>query len=257
MAEFDRQTVNAPASSAAVIDQGLRSYMLKVYNYMGVGLAVTGLVAYFANQAATTADSTNAVAQMANGALLTSFGAAIYTSPLMWLIALAPLAFVLALSFGINRMSSSTAQLVFWAFAAVMGLSLSSIFLVYTGTSIAKVFFISAAMFGAMSLYGYTTKRDLTGFGSFLFMGLIGIIIASVVNIFVASSALSFGISIVGVLIFVGLTAYDTQRIKESYYEGDARDTMGKKAIMGALSLYLDFLNLFLMLLRLMGNNRS
>ncbi|HEV7719188.1 MAG TPA: Bax inhibitor-1/YccA family protein [Arsenicitalea sp.] len=256
MAEFDRQTVNAPASSA-VIDQGLRSYMLKVYNYMGVGLAVTGVIAYFANQLAVTTDSANSAAQMANGTMLTSFGVAVYTSPLMWVITLAPLAFVLALSFGINRMSSATAQLVFWAFAAVMGVSLSSIFMVYTGTSIAKVFFISAAMFGAMSLYGYTTKRDLTGFGSFLFMGLIGIVIASIVNVFITSSALSFGISIVGVLIFVGLTAYDTQRIKESYYEGDGVEMMGKKAIMGALSLYLDFLNLFLMLLRLMGNNRN
>ncbi len=174
----------------------------------------------------------------------------------MWVFALAPLGFVLALSFGINRMSFSTAQLVFWGFATVMGLSLSSIFLVYTGTSISRVFFITAATFGAMSLYGYTTKRDLSGMGSFLFMGLIGIIIASIVNMFMASSALAFGISVVGVLIFVGLTAYDTQSIKEMYAETDASDTMGKKALMGALRLYLDFINLFLMLLRLMGNRQ-
>jgi FtsH-binding integral membrane protein len=161
------------------------------------------------------------------------------------------------LSFGINKLSSGTAQILFWVFAAVMGLSLSSIFLVYTGASVAKVFFISAAMFGAMSLWGYTTKRDLTAMGSFLMMGLIGIIIASIANFFFNSGALAFGISIVGVLVFVGLTAYDTQRIKESYSESYGADVLTKNAVMGALSLYLDFINLFLMLLRLMGNNRS
>ena len=170
---------------------------------------------------------------------------------------LAPLAFVMVLSFGINKMSAAAAQLTFWAFAAVMGLSLSSIFAVYTGTSIARTFFISAATFGAMSLYGYTTKRDLTAMGSFLFMGLIGIIIASVVNIFLASGALTFGISILGVLIFVGLTAYDTQRIKHLLLGGYGSDVLAKGAIMGALSLYLDFLNLFMMLLQLTGNRRS
>jgi len=257
MAEFDRPTVAAGAGSAAVVDQGLRSYMLRVYNYMGVGLVVTGLVAYFAYAAATTTDAANAVAQVGSGVYLTSFGAAIYTSPLMWVLVLAPLAFVMVLSFGINKMSAGAAQLTFWAFAAVMGLSMSSIFLTYTGTSIAKVFFISAATFGAMSLYGYTTKRDLSGFGSFLFMGLIGIIIASLVNIWLASSGLSFAISIIGVLIFVGLTAYDTQRIKLSYSESYGADVLRKGAIMGALSLYLDFINLFMMLLRLTGNQRS
>jgi uncharacterized protein len=257
MAEFDRPTYAAGAGSAAVVDEGLRSYLLRVYNYMGLGLVVTGLVAYFANAMAVTTDASAAAAQAPNGELLTQFGVLLYTSPLMWLFALAPLAFVLVLSFGINRMSAAAAQVTFWAFAAVMGLSLSSIFLVYTGTSIAKVFFISAATFGAMSLYGYTTKRDLTGFGSFLFMGLIGIIIASIVNIFIASSALSFGISILGVLIFVGLTAYDTQRIKLSYSASYGSDVLTKGAVMGALSLYLDFINLFLMLLRLFGNQRS
>lgn len=239
MAEYDRQTVGMRSGSAAAIDEGLRSYMLRVYNYMGAGLAITGLIAFFFNQWVV---SDPAIAQ------------AVYGSPLSWLIMLSPLAFVMVLSFGINRMRFSTAQLVFWGFATVMGLSLSSIFLVYTGTSIARVFFITAATFGAMSLYGYTTRRDLTGMGSFLFMGLIGLIIASVVNIFLASSALAFGISVVGVLIFVGLTAYDTQKIKEMYYEADSSEVMGKKALMGALSLYLDFINLFLMLLRLFGN---
>jgi FtsH-binding integral membrane protein len=264
MAEFDRPTVTAGAGSAAVVDQGLRSYLLRVYNYMGLGLVVTGLVAWFAFNAATTGnaasaatDATGATLAFAPGLYLTSFGAMIYTSPLMWLIVLAPLAFVLVLSFGINKMSVAAAQLSFWAFAAVMGLSLSSIFLQYTSTSIARVFFISAATFGAMSLYGYTTKRDLTAMGSFLFMGLIGVIIASLVNMFIGSSALTFGISILGVLVFVGLTAYDTQRIKMSYSESYGATALAKSAIMGALSLYLDFINLFLMLLRLFGGNRS
>ncbi len=239
MAQFDRQNVRSQTGSAAMIDEGLRSYMLKVYNYMSIGLGITGVVAFFFNQWVM---SDPAIAQI------------VYGSPLKWVIMLAPLAFVLVLSFGINKMSAATAQLTFWAFATVMGLSLASIFLIYTGTSIARVFFITAATFGAMSLYGYTTKRDLTNWGSFLFMGLIGVIIAMVVNIFMQSSALAFGISVVGVLVFVGLTAYDTQKIKEEYLETDGHEIMGKKAIMGALRLYLDFINLFLMLLRLFGN---
>ncbi len=239
MAQFDRQDLRTQASSVGVIDEGLRSYMLKVYNYMGLGLALTGVVAYLFFRYSTS-----------NEAVFS----AVYQSPLMWLIALSPLAFILVLSFGINKMSAATAQLVFWAFATSMGLSLSSIFITYTGTSIARVFFITAATFGAMSLYGYTTRRDLTNWGSFLFMGLIGIIIAMLVNIFMQSSALAFAISVIGVLVFVGLTAYDTQKIKEEYYEGDGAEIMGKKAIMGALRLYLDFINLFLMLLRLFGN---
>lgn len=244
MAEFDRPTIAAQrAGTAAAIDEGLRSYMLKVYNYMGIGLVVTGLVSYFSAQAAVGADGQ-----------LTAWGSLIFQSPLMWVIAFAPLAFVLVLSFGINKLSGATAQLLFWVFAAVMGLSLSSIFMVYTDASIAKVFFISAATFGAMSLYGYTTKRDLTGIGNFLIMGLIGLIIASIVNIFLASSMLDFAISAIGVLIFVGLTAYDTQRIKNSYDEGHGAEVLQKSAVMGALSLYLDFINLFMMLLRLFGN---
>lgn len=243
MAEFDRPTIAAArAGTAAAIDEGLRSYMLKVYNYMGMGLVVTGLVAWFANQAA-----------VSNGQL-TAWGELLYTSPLMWVVALAPLAFVLVLSFGINKLSVGAAQATFWGFAAIMGLSLSSIFMVYTDASIAKVFFITAATFGAMSLYGYTTKRDLTGIGNFLIMGLIGLIIAAVVNIFLQSSMLEFAISAIGVLIFVGLTAYDTQKIKEGYDQTAGSDVLAKGAIMGALSLYLDFINLFMMLLRLFGN---
>jgi FtsH-binding integral membrane protein len=243
MAEFDRPTIaSARAGTAAAIDEGLRSYMLKVYNYMGIGLVVTGLVAYFSNQAA-----------VSNGQL-TAWGELLYTSPLMWVVALAPLAFVLVLSFGINKLSVAATQATFWGFAAIMGLSLSSIFMVYTDASIAKVFFITAATFGAMSLYGYTTKRDLTQMGSFLMMGLIGLIIASIVNIFLASSMLEFAISAIGVLIFVGLTAYDTQKVKESYDSGHGAEVLQKTAVMGALSLYLDFINLFLMLLRLFGN---
>ncbi len=254
MAEFDRPTVAARTGTAAVIDEGLRSYMLKVYNYMSIGLVVTGLVAWFANVAAVTTDQSAAVGQLADGTLVTQWGALLYTSPLAWVVMLSPLAFILVLTFGLQRMSTATAQIVFWAFAAVMGLSLSSIFLVYTDASIAKVFFITAATFGAMSLWGYTTKRDLTGMGSFLFMGLIGLIIAMIVNIFLQSSMLEFAISAIGVLIFVGLTAYDTQKIKESYHESHGADVLAKGAIMGAVRLYLDFVNLFLMLLRLFGN---
>jgi FtsH-binding integral membrane protein len=247
MAEFDRPSVAARPGTAAVVDQGLRSYMLRVYNYMTIGLVITGLVAYGAFAASVTQSGGQITG-------LTQFGAVLYESPLRWIVMLAPLAFVLVLSFGINKLSVGAAQATFWAFAAVMGLSLSSIFAVYTDASIAKVFFITAATFGAMSLYGYTTKRDLTGIGNFLIMGLIGLIIASIVNIFLQSGPLDFAISAIGVLIFVGLTAYDTQKIKESYSESHGADVLAKGAIMGALSLYLDFINLFMMLLRLFGN---
>jgi FtsH-binding integral membrane protein len=249
MAEFDRPTVAARADAGVAIDQGLRSYMLKVYNYMGIGLVVTGLVAFFTYS--------QAFVETAGGLQLTALGAAIYTTPLQWVVMLAPLAFVLVLSFGINKLSVGMTQILFWVFAAVMGVSLASIFAVYTGGSIAKVFFISAAMFGGMSLYGYTTKRDLTNIGSFLIMGLFGLIIASIVNVIWPSGPLGFAISILGVGIFLGLTAWDTQKIKESYNEGHGADVLAKGAVMGALSLYLDFLNLFLMLLRLFGNQRN
>ncbi|MDH5489499.1 MAG: Bax inhibitor-1/YccA family protein [Rhodospirillaceae bacterium] len=211
--------------------------MLKVYNYMASGLALTGIVSY------ATAHSETMMST-------------IYGTPLMWVVMLAPLGFVFALSFGINKMSLPTVQGLFWAFAAVMGLSLASIFVVYTGASIARVFFITAGTFAGMSIYGYSTKRDLTGMGSFLIMGLIGLIIASIVNIFLQSPALYWALSVLGVGIFVGLTAYDTQKIKLMYLESDGHATAGKKAIMGALTLYLDFINLFIMLLRLFGERR-
>jgi uncharacterized protein len=224
-------------ASVAEIDAGLRAHMQRTYGYMAGGLALTGLVAYLA---------------AASG-----FYQSIAATPLIWLVMLAPLGFVLVLSFGIQRMAAGTAMLLFWLYAAVMGLSLGGIFLVFTGESIARVFFITAATFGAMSLYGYTTRSDLSRFGSFLMMGLIGIVIASLVNIFIGSSALQFAISIIGVIVFVGLTAYDTQRIKEMYLESDTGEIAGKKAVLGALALYLDFINLFMMLLQLFGNRRD
>jgi FtsH-binding integral membrane protein len=222
---------------AAQIDVGLRQHMLRVYNYMASGVALTGIVAY-------------AVASSPD------LMQAIFGTPLAWVVMLAPLAFVLVLSFGIHKLSLFATQAIFWVFAAAMGLSLSTIFVVYTGESIARVFFITAASFGALSLYGYTTQRDLSAFGSFLIMGLFGIIIASLVNLFLKSSGLQFAISVIGVLVFAGLTAYDTQRIKSMYLETDAEETAGKKAIMGALALYLDFINLMVMLLHLLGNRR-
>jgi FtsH-binding integral membrane protein len=226
-----------PPFDAAAIDAGLRAYMLRVYNYMAGGLLLTGIVAYVA----------------ASSGLYQSIAG----TPLIWIIMLAPLGFVIVLSFGIQRMSAGSAAVLFWSYAAVMGLSLGGIFLVFTGASIARVFFITAATYGAMSLYGYMTKSDLSGFGSFFLMGLIGIVIASIVNIFIKSNALQFAISIAGVIVFVGLTAYDTQRIKELYLESDTDEIESKKAILGALSLYLDFINLFMMLLQLFGQRRN
>lgn len=258
MADFRNiQAQQRPVGGAradASIDQGLRSYMLGVYNMMAIGLAVTGLAAFAVASLAVTNDPSAAVAQMANGKMLTALGAALYTSPLRWVVMLAPLAAVFFLSFRIERLSVSTASAVFWGYAALVGLSLSSIFLVYTGQSVVRTFFVTAASFGALSLYGYTTKRDLSAMGSFLMMGLFGLIIASVVNIFLGSTALQFAISVIGVLIFAGLTAYDTQSIKEMYFEGDASDTQGRKIVMGALRLYLDFINMFMFLLQFMGN---
>jgi uncharacterized protein len=235
-------------SDQVAIDAGLRAYMIRVYNYMTAGVALTGLVAWFAYSAA--------VVDTGAGLQLTQFGHAIFASPLMWLFVLAPLGLVMLLSFGINRLSAGTALTVFFIYAALLGLSLASIFLVYTHASITRVFFISAATFGATSLYGYTTQRDLTSVGSFMFMGLIGLIIASVVNIFLHSTGLDWAISVIGVIVFVGLTAYDTQRIKEMYDVNDDGSISGRKAVMGALRLYLDFINLFLMLLRIFGNRR-
>ncbi|OKL44825.1 Bax inhibitor-1/YccA family protein [Pseudovibrio exalbescens] len=249
MSTFDRNNTQrfgmaGARADAGVYDAGLRAYMLRVYNYMALGVAITGLVALA---------SFNMAVDGATGQL-TAFGAAIYTTPLRWVVMLAPLGLVFFLSARIHKMSASAAQTTFWIYAALMGLSLSWIFMVYTGNSIARVFFISAASFGALSLFGYTTKKDLSAWGSFLFMGLIGIIIASLVNLFLASSALQFAISVIGVLVFAGLTAYDTQQIKEMYAASDSADSAGKKAVMGALRLYLDFINLFIMLLSLFGN---
>ncbi len=259
MSNYDNQTARwGSVSGAAVgaIDEGLRAHMLRVYNIMVLGLALTGIVAFTTFSMVTTTDPSMAAARI-NGVMLTSLGMALYTSPLMWVVVLAPLALVFFLSFRIDKMSTSAALTTFGIYAALLGVSLSTIFLQYAATSIAQVFFITSATFGAMSLWGYTTKRDLTAIGSFLFMGLIGIIIASVVNIFLGSSVVSFVVSILGVVIFTGLTAYDTQKIKEMYYVGDDGTVAGRKAIMGALSLYLDFINLFLMMLRLFGSNRE
>ncbi len=243
------------AQSGAMIDEGLRSYMLKVYNLMALGLVLTGVAAYALIALTTTTDPTQAAANF-HGVMLTSAGVAVYGSPLKWVIMLAPLAAVFFLSFRINNMSVSAARTTFMVYAGLVGLSLSSIFLVYTTGSVVQTFFITAAAFGALSLYGYTTKRSLSAMGSFLMMGLFGIIIASVVNIFMQSSALQFAISAIGVLVFAGLTAYDTQRIKELYFEADDDVVARRKAIMGALTLYLDFINLFMFLLQFMGNRK-
>ncbi|QEW19178.1 Inner membrane protein YbhL [Marinibacterium anthonyi] len=253
MAQFQGVRSAAGVRTAA-IDEGLRAHMNKVYGTMSVGMLITALAAWAISGLAVTSVPTEY--QIGAGEYLTQLGYAIYASPLKWVIMFAPLAFVFGLSASMNRLSASAAQLVFYAFAAVMGLSLSSIFLVYTGTSIAQVFLITAIMFASLSLYGYTTKKDLSGLGTFLFMGLIGLIIASVVNIFLASAAMTFAISVIGVLIFAGLTAYDTQQIKGEYVQfasmGD-QEWLGKAAIMGALRLYLDFINMFVMLLSLFG----
>ena len=253
--EFNKKGIlgrakEAAQQSTAVTDEGLRAYMLKVYNYMATGILMTGIIALITFKMSVVTDSSGSIVG------LTQVGNAIYMSGLKWLVMLAPLGIVFYMSFGINKMSAAKAQTTFWIFAALMGLSLSSILLVYTGMSITRVFFFCSATFGAMSIYGYTTKRDLTKLGSFLMMGLIGIIIASIVNIFMKSSMMYFVISILGVLIFVGLTAYDTQKIKNMYAASDTGELMGKKAVMGALTLYLDFINLFIMLLRLYGQRR-
>ena len=230
--------VGSTKIARAEIDAGLRQFLLSVYNYMGSGLVLTGLVAY--------------------GAAETGLYASLVKTPLLfWGVVLAPLALVFLLSFRIEKMSLGAAQTAFWSYAGLVGLSLAGIFLIYTGVSIARTFFITAATFLAMSLYGYTTRTDLARFGSFLMMGLFGIIIAGLVNLFLASSALQLAISVIGVIVFVGLTAYDTQRIKGIYLEGDGSVVAGKKAIMGALALYLDFLNLFILLLQFTGDRRS
>ena len=234
-----RATVSAPSSvgARAEYDVGLRSYMLSVYNYMASGVLLTGIVALlFANS---------------------SFIVPVLQSPARWLIMLAPLAFVMVMSFGINRISEGTLKTLFWAYSAVMGLSMASIFLVFTGASIAQTFFATAAAFAGLSLWGYTTKRDLSGFGTFLIMGLVGLLVAMLINIFLQSSAMAFAISAIGVLLFAGLTAYDTQRIKSMYSYVAGTDFAGKSVVMGALTLYLDFINMFMFLLQLFGGRRD
>ncbi len=239
---MDRNTVGQwqtlPAGRAAGgIDAGLRSHLLHVYNLMAGGLALTGLVAY--------------------GAAASGIYAAVAATPLFWVLVFAPLALALLLGFRLHTMSVGTARAAFWGYAALLGLSLAGIFLVYTGTSIARTFFIAAATFAAMSIYGYTTRTDLSRFGSFLIMGLIGVVLAGIVNIFLASSALAFAVSVMGVIVFTGLTAWDTQRIREMYFEPAGTDGRGRAAVLGALMLYMDFVNLFLSLLSLTGERRS
>ena len=245
MADYDNRVIRGRSvADAGAIDAGLRAYMLRVYNYMLIGLTLTGLSAW------TVANVPEVQALFFQVNETTGrFG----LSALGWVAFLAPLGLVLLMSFGLQRMSLGTAQAVFWGYAALNGVALAPVLLLYTGASVAQAFFVTAATFGAMSLYGYTTKSNLTGWGSFLFMGLIGVIIASVVNLFVQSSAMSFAISVIGVLVFTGLTAYDTQTIKELYVASDDGTVAGRKAIFGALRLYLDFINLFLMILRLLG----
>ena len=237
-----RTSYGAPAGRAdardVAFDAGLRSYMLSVYNYMASGVLLTGIVALLF------ARSGMAAELFVNGGIL------------KWVVILAPLGMVMWLSFGINRLSEGAAKGIYWAYAVAMGLSLSTIFLVYTGASIASTFFASAAAFGGLSLYGYTTKRDLSGFGTFLIMGLVGLIVASLINLFLQSSAMDFVISIIGVLLFAGLTVYDTQKIKSMYFHVQGSEMVGKSVVMGALTLFLDFINLFLFLLRFMGVRR-
>jgi hypothetical protein len=263
MSDFDRNAATAqfgrPLTRAevAVVDEGLRAYMLRVYNYMVLGLAITGFAALGVYMLSVTNDPALAAVKI-RSLMLTNVGYALFVSPLKWAVILAPLALVFFLSFRIQSMRPATAQITFWIYAALVGVSLGSIFLVYTHTSIVRVFFITAASFGALSLWGYTTQRDLTGMGSFLLMGLFGIIIASLVNVFVASTMLQWAVSVIGVLVFAGLTAYDTQRLKTEYMYGAMDgEVMERSAIMGALSLYLDFLNLFTMLLSLLGGREE
>ncbi|MES2436115.1 MAG: Bax inhibitor-1/YccA family protein [Pseudomonadota bacterium] len=261
----DYQTIRPSGQTAGVgarsadIDAGLRAHMNKVYGLMSVAMLITALAAWAVAGLAVTDVPSQAVAQLGDHTYLTSFGSAIYLSPLKWVLMFAPLVMVFAFGALIPRLSVAAAQLFFYVFAAAMGISLSSILLVFTGASVVTTFLVTAIAFASLSLYGYTTKKDLSAMGTFLMMGLIGLIVASVVNIFLASSALAFAISVIGVLIFAGLTAYDTQTIKNTYLQhaqmGDS-EWLGKSAIMGALNLYLDFINMFMFLLQFLGDRR-
>ena len=274
MSDYERNVTTAQfgqtigRAGSVAVDEGLRSYMLSIYNYMVLGLAITGLAALGIYMLSVTGEMSAAAKVMKNGAeipariggnmFLTPIGYYFFVSPLKWAVMLAPLATVFLLSFGVQRMRPAVAQIMFWIFAALVGVSLASIFMVFTHTSIVRVFFITAASFGALSLYGYTTQRDLSGMGSFLLMGLFGIILASLVNLFMASSALQFAISVIGVLVFSGLTAWDTQRLKTEYLYGAMDgETTERSAIIGALSLYLNFINLFTLLLQLLGQREE
>ncbi|CTQ48706.1 Bax inhibitor-1/YccA family protein [Jannaschia donghaensis] len=258
MAQFDAlQTGAISGARAAEIDQGLRAHMNKVYGTMSVGMLITFAAAWALSGLAVTTDAGVGVAQLSADKYLTDLGYALYASPLKWVVMFAPLAFVFGFSAMINKMSAATAQVVFYAFAAVMGISISSIFLVFTGTSIAQTFLVTSIAFAGLSLYGYTTKKDLSAMGTFLIMGVIGLIVAMIVNLFIQSGPLGMAISALGVLIFAGLTAYDTQKIKTEYLQHAVHadsEWLGKAAIMGALSLYLDFINMFMFLLQFMGN---
>jgi FtsH-binding integral membrane protein len=243
----------AAAGSSAVLDQGLRAYMLRVYNWMASGLVLTGLVAFAISH-------TPALMNAFYPTVQTPYGYVMHPSILADIAIFAPLVFVMVLSFGVNKLSTTAAQALFWVFCAAMGASLTSLFVIYTQTSISEVFFITAAMFGATSLYGYTAKRDLTSVGSFMMMGLIGIIVAMLVNMFLHSPAIAFAVSILGVVIFVGLTAYDTQRIKVSYLQYGSSygvQMAGKRSVYDALTLYLNFINLFMFLLQMFGQRNS
>jgi len=274
MSDFERNIATSPfgqtigRTDTVAVEQGLRAYMLRIYNYMVLGLAITGLAALGIYMLSVTGDAASAMKVLRNGAqipvpvgkslFMTPIGYYVFVSPLKWAIMLAPLALVFVISFGIERLRPATSQVLFWLFAALMGLSLGSIFLVFTHTSIVRVFFITAASFGALSLYGYTTQRDLTGMGSFLMMGLFGVILASLVNLFLQAPVLQWVISVVGVLVFAGLTAWDTQRLKNEYiYATMDGETTERSAIMGALSLYLNFINLFTLLMQLLGQHEE
>jgi hypothetical protein len=252
MSDYDRNYAARPfgAERTAAIDAGLRAYMLRVYNYMAAGVALTGVVAWFTYSAAVVTDQAGRVVS------LTPFGQAIFGGPLTIVLFLATLGIVFFMSFRINRLQAGTALGLFMLYAGLLGLMLSSVFLAYTGASITRTFFISAASFGALSLYGYTTQRDLSPVGSFMVMGLFGLILAMLVNLFLKSTGLDFAISAIGVIIFAGLTAWDTQKIKEMYSVNDDGTVAGRKAVMGALTLYLDFINLFLFMLRFLGDRR-
>jgi FtsH-binding integral membrane protein len=252
MSNFDRNTsfgYEAQVTRAGV-DQGLRAYMLGVYNYMVLGLGLTGLVALGTHMLAV-------AGQVGGKIMLSPLGQALYASPLRWVVILSPLAFVFFISARANRISAATARNLFLAFSAVMGLSMSSLLIVFTGASVARIFFITAAAFGGLSIYGYMTKRDLSPFGSFLIMGVWGLVIAGLVNLFLQSSSFQFALSILAVLIFSGLTAWDTQSIKDMYYEGDGYEVAQKKSVFGALSLYLDFINMFQAMLFLFGQRNN